>query len=372
MDLLINELTQEANDQIARDHDEALNKEHNRRDLKIHEDERKAEELRIQKEKLKAEQEEQKRKDDLKKLHEDVEQQIVEKGAWMNDILNQPISNIHGNFQAKPTVGVFGGLLGQIAIALTAAIETLGNDNFINEPSAYKFFAILISDVLRSESYELLLGNDLEKYILENGGKLDELNLLDENIQEHIIEESKESSIGDELFNNFTKNLDKYGINTDVMKLLILSLMRTIFLRFTEKALQGKQGNARKKLKLVTVPPDFKYNIKRPQAIVRIRIPLDRTEDENEEANGEMKDENNEEPKDEEGGENAQENKEEEKKIIEKVYPELEYDDKVLTITPVTESLHIFISHQAAARELRNQICEIGRASCRERVSSPV
>jgi hypothetical protein len=351
MDKLINELTMLAEEQIADDHNNALKKERERREKKMHDERCKAEELKLQQEKLRKEKEEQKRKEDLQKLHEDVDQQIIERGEMRNEILSQPITNMHGNFQAKPTVGVLGGLIGQLAISLTAAAQALGNDKFLNEKTAYKFFAILISDVLRSESYELFLASDLEKMILERGGKLDELNLLDEETAENFIEEYKTSSGGDQLLNKFVNSFDKYGIDNEILKLIVNSLMRIIFLRFTDKAIQGKQGNARKKLRFVTLPENFARDPNKPQAIVRIRIPLDRSQDEEVSQNSNDNPPEDNQPQEEDKGE---ENKEE----IPKVYPELEYEDKVLAVTPITESLYVYVTHQAAARELRNQICE--------------
>jgi len=357
MDELINELTMLAEEQIFNDHDNALKKEKERRQKKINDERRKAEELRLQQEKLRKEKEEQKKKEDLQKLNADVDQQIIEKGEMRNEILSQPITNIHGNFQAKPTVGVLGGLIGQLAISLTAAIQTLGNDEFLNEKTAYKFFAILVSDILKSESYELFLAANLEKMVLEKGGKLDELNLLDEETTERFIEEYKATSGGDGLLNKFVNSFDKYGINNEILKLIVNSLMRIIFLKFTDKAIQGKQGNARKKLKFMTLPENFTHDPNKPQAIVRIRIPLNRSQDEEGSQNS-KEDNPPEDNKDIDIPQEEDKEKEENKEEDVKVYPELEYEDKVLAVTPITENLYVYVTHQAAARELRNQICE--------------
>eukprot|EP00826_Nyctotherus_ovalis_P059326 TRINITY_DN8241_c0_g1_i1.p1 TRINITY_DN8241_c0_g1~~TRINITY_DN8241_c0_g1_i1.p1 ORF type:complete len:414 (-),score=137.99 TRINITY_DN8241_c0_g1_i1:17-1258(-) len=371
LDELINELTLLAEEQIANDHDDALRKERKRREKKLQEDKCREEELRQQQEKLRKEQEEQKRKEDLQKLREDIDLQIIERGEWRNEILSQPITNIHGNFQSKPTIGVLGGLIGQLAISLTAAVQTLGSDEFLNEKTAYKFFATLISDVLRSDSFELFLASSLEKLILEKGGKLDELNLLDEDTAEQFIEEYKTNSGGDELLNNFLSSFGKYGIDNEILKLIVNSLMRIIFLRFTDKAIQGKQGNARRKLRFVTLPETFARDPNKPQAIVRIRIPLDRSEDE-------ASEHSNEEGKAKEESVNAGEGEPKEAKpSVEtkgpKVYPELEYEDKVLMVTPVTETLNVYVMHQAAGRELRLSLIHICRcrryAVCRSRWS---
>ncbi len=115
-------------------------------------------------------------------------------------------------------------------------------------------------------------------------------------------------------------------------------------------------------MRIVSVPETFKNNMLKPNAIVRILIPLERPEPEdpqNPEAKGD-KSHRSELSGKEEASKSAEsaEAKEEEKKGP----VEIEYEDKVLAVKPVTEGLYVLALHQAAAREFRNQACEFIRA----------
>eukprot|EP01022_Parablepharisma_sp_SALTPOND_P001017 TRINITY_DN105434_c0_g1_i1.p1 TRINITY_DN105434_c0_g1~~TRINITY_DN105434_c0_g1_i1.p1 ORF type:complete len:452 (-),score=92.93 TRINITY_DN105434_c0_g1_i1:66-1421(-) len=340
MDQVLKDLIGFAHDEILKEHGDALKKERGKRERKKREDSQKAEENRILQEKLRKEREEQRKRDELIKLQEKVEQQIIAKGEWRNEILKQPVTNLHGNLQGKQTVGVLGGLLGQIGISLTAAAQTLGNEGFVNEKTAYVFLATLLSDELKSEVYELFIGPSLANLVAEKGGKIEELHLLDAEGSQKFIEEYKRQAGGDELLKAFYDNLTNYGISPVLMNYVTDALLKLLLKKLTEKELQGKQGNAKKKIKVVTMPETFKQDPMKPQAIVRVRIPLDRSSDD---------------PDSDE--EDKQEKKPEAKK--EKVYPEIEYEDKVLAVKPLTEELYTFVIHQAAGRELRNQVCEV-------------
>ena len=98
----------------------------------------------------------------------------------------------------------------------------------------------------------------------------------------------------------------------------------------------------------MTMPETFKNEQMKPSAIARVLIPLDRT-------------------KDEEDKEDKEDAKAEDDKVAEappvvlgeaKDYPEIEYEDKVLTLKPVTDGLYVYVMHQAAGRELRKHVCE--------------
>jgi hypothetical protein len=99
-----------------------------------------------------------------------------------------------------------------------------------------------------------------------------------------------------------------------------------------------------------------------PQAIVRILIPLDRSKDEeqNEEKKEEEKKEDNKEVEKKEEGEVVIGEKEQQPQEV--VYPEIEYEDKVLMVKPISDNLYVLVLHQAAARELRKSMCEYIKA----------
>jgi len=344
VDLILNDLTGLAVDQIIREHGDSLNNEKNKRAQKKKLDEEKALAEKLMKEKLKKEKEEQKKKDDLKALHDKVEQQIILKGEMRDGILKQAFDNLHGNFQGKPTVAVLGGLLNQIAIGLSAAAEISGKADFINEKTAYVFMATYLSDGLKSELLEIYLNPTLSEYITQKGAKIEDLSTLDAEGIQRFTEEFKKSSYSDPLNKLIEEKLLSNYVNSKYANFVMDSFTKLLLKKLSEKEMAGKQGLAKKKIKIVPHPNTFTRDPLNPQAIVRIRIPMEKIE--NEDENQENKKEENE------------ENKKEEKVPEPAKMQEINYEDKVLAVRPLAEDLYTFVIHQAAGRELRNSICD--------------
>ena len=236
-------LTEGACDGILREHGDALDKERDKRKKKKKEEEEKKEAKRIEKERLKIEREEQKKKDNLKQLQLSVEQMLVEKGEWHNEILKQEMSNLHGNMQGKATVGVLGGILTQMAIALTSAAELSGKADLVTEKSAYILLTTYLSDMFKADHYDVLFGPNMMNIITAKNAKLEELYTLDPESTQSLLQIYKAADFGDELYKLIRSKCQEHGINTAFLDCLSDAIMKLLLKKLTEKDAQGNDDS---------------------------------------------------------------------------------------------------------------------------------
>ncbi len=239
MDLLLSQLCEGACDQIIRRHGDALQKERDKRAKKRHDDHERAEEHKRTKEKMRLEREEQKRRDDLHQLQVKVEQQVVEKGEWLNEILKQDLTNVHGDLQSTSTVCAVGGLLTQIAVALTATASVAGKSEFVNPKSMYVFIATYLADCLKSEHLDVYMGPALVNLAKEKGAKLEELQNLDAETAKAFEELYSKGEGCDDLQRLVRSKADQLGFNVAFFAHLEEALLKLLMRKLSEKDAQG-------------------------------------------------------------------------------------------------------------------------------------
>ena len=115
---------------------------------------------------------------------------------------------------------------------------------------------------------------------------------------------------------------------------------------------------AKQKLKIATLPEPFDKNIMAPQAIVKVLPPKEPVPENEDEQNEEAKKKPEEEKKI--GGLNkSKKDANTSRKSNSKAdNQEPEFEDKVLTVKPVVDDLFIYVMHEVAIKEIRNDLCE--------------
>ena len=382
-DVVLRGWLETACDTVLRAHGSAIQGENKRKERKQKEEEERQEALRVERERLQREQEEHKREEAVRLLLDKVTKQIVEKGEWRNEIAKQVASNVHGYFQSRPTVGLLGGLLGEMGIALSAAVNAMGNKDWLTPKAIYIFFVTYVAQHMKSEQYLLYLPPNLASIATAKGVKLEELQTLDEEGTNKFMEEYKAADGGGPLYSLVQKESAETGVVPEIFTHLRDGVLRLILRKPREKErpgtsashLLGKQVAAKQKLQIVSLPESFKHDPLKPHAIVRIRIPLlhpkpadEEPEDKDEEGKKEGKAEGKPSSKGPDKSE-AKEGDEEAKAAedsaaagaeaaVADVTREIEYEDKVLAVKPVLDDLYVYVLHQAASREVRRELCE--------------
>jgi hypothetical protein len=238
-DAMLRNWLEKACAKVLETHSSAIQGENQRKEQKRKEEQERQEALRLERERLQREQEAQQREENIRLLHEKVTKQIVEKGEVRNEITKQVTTNVHGYFQSKPTVGLLGGLLGEMGIALSAAVKTIGNKDWLTPKAIYIFFVTYVAQHMKSEQYTLYMPPSLASIAAAKGVKLEELQTLDEETTNKFTEEYKAADGGDPLFSLLQKDPEESGIVPDIFTALRDGVLRLILRKPREKERPG-------------------------------------------------------------------------------------------------------------------------------------
>jgi len=353
-------LLKEACDLTVLTHEETLKKERARKDEITKERQRKIEEGAANKERRRKERAEKRRMDELSKLHEKVDLQIIKKGVEKEEILKQDLSNVHGYYQGKEIVGLIGGIITEMAMILTAATKALEGKDFLTEKNAYIFTVMYITQGMSQEAFSLFLGPKLVQLLVSKNIKLEEAHALEGDGIQAFNELYKNYQEEDKIVKLIHDKADELGIIPASLDFVRNSLLKLLLRKPTDPDPQGKNMAAKQKLKIVTLPEGFDKDLMKPQAIVRVQIPKPVVEEENPDDSTSKKPEEvkKKPPKAAKKDSANNSKKSANASRVDNTNQDQEVEDKVLTVKTVAEDLFVHVVHEVAVKELRNSLCD--------------
>lgn len=240
MDEILLNLVGNAFGVVAGEHGTALDKERDKKLKKKKDEEDKKEARKLEKEKNRLEMIEKKRIDDLKALELNVENNLVNKGDVRNEMIKQEIVEITGNYQNTHSVGVPGGLITELAIALTSAFELSPNKDWLNENNIFKFVVLYIADKMGCPQYSVYLGPHFNQLITSKGLKLDTLHLMDAETEKEFVNLYKTGENDDMILKMIKDQSAEFNIDPKIIEILREAILKLLIKKQTEKEAQGK------------------------------------------------------------------------------------------------------------------------------------
>ena len=357
--IVLEELMKGQTENILKSHEEVLEKERKRKAGIIAERERLAEEERKAKERRRKEREEQRRIEELNKLHDQVDQVIIKRGIEKDEIIKQEISNVNGYFQGKEIVGVIGGLLTEMAMIFSAASEAIKGKEFLTEKNAYIFVVMYLGQWLKQEYFSLFLGPKLMQFLANKGTKADELHSADPAVINEFSDLYKAYEDEDAILKLIHHNAEAIGISKLAFDYLRASLFKLLLRKPTDPDPQGRNNAAKQRLKVVSIPEHFDKDPVNPQAIAKILIPKPHVESPEPQDNADPEEKSIDEAAKKQSLNKSKGAAGTSRKATTKIEGgEPEEDDKILTVKPLAEDLFVYVIHEAATKDVRNDLCE--------------
>lgn len=239
MDEILQNMVETAFNRVVFEHGDSLDKERKRKTKKKQEEEAKKEARRIEREKRKLEKEEKKRIEDLQILQKKIEKELVNKGENKAEMLKQECTEINGNFQSSPAIGVPGGMLTGLAIALASAYELSANKDWFNETNIYKFFTMYIAEMMGCPQFSIYIGPELAQLLTSKGIKFDNLSAMDEETEKSFVGMYVAGEHDDNIMKIIRDKSAENNLDPKFTAILREAILKLTTKKMNEKEMQG-------------------------------------------------------------------------------------------------------------------------------------
>jgi hypothetical protein len=319
----------------------AIEAEHKRREDVKAEELRKAQETADRKERRREQRAIRKAEQELQALRDRVEAEIIARGNYRDGVTVHLLSDMDGR-QSSNVAGTPGGQFLEFIGVLRALEELWGTT--LSSDQVYEILAKYLIGFMKAPAFTFanIDHDDFETFLasLEEAHEVkvskDSLNTLEPEISAKVFEFLRDPSHG-ALRTSLTivwRDPEAYFLRPGLIESVLEAWWRVATIKKPEEPIEGGEAPPRNPLegksRLVTVSlPDEGSEV----AVCRLRIPFKHEE---------VKE--NESVEDEEG--------------LPSVREEVLLENRTLLVTPQTESLSVFVLHQAAQRLVRREICE--------------
>lgn len=382
------ELVEEAISHPARAHHETVDQE-NRRLLQVEKDkEQKQREKEERHRKREEAREAARRAEELKQL----KSEIIETGESRDRILAQDITDVDGNYQNIPVMGVVGGPLTQLIVVLSTALQEYKEktEKFMDREAVAAYLVYYIANFMKTDKFYMKISEEVEQMAKEKDIKLSAIHKANEEKKQDLTKHLTDTEQGmlNQQIRDLIKDCEKIGLNKEVIELVHNGLVDIITTKppTAKDSPMAKQESAIEKIKLTPPPEDYDPENTNVKAIARIRIPMEEVKEEEEQksidksmdrdkknrskrknkdldkSNLTDKSKDLDKSKDQDKSKDSKENKDDSKEKEEAKdpnkppeYREAEIEDRVMLLNPTQDNYNIYVSHQAGARLLRRE-----------------
>ena len=304
-----------------------------------------------EKEQRRLERERKKREEELRKLKEDIHEKFIKIIEPVDGIPFQEVCTPNADYQSKNIIGIVGGPFIHMAIVLTILKQKEGDEyeEFFNKKNIAQFLITYAISQMKPDQFSILLDRHLELFMEETEQPIMDITKLSGNKAKVFrdIVKDRDNGMLNRYFRYVNSVCEEVGINRGVFEMVHDVLADVI----TRKP-KGKEGAVTKqdqfleRIKIVTIPEEFRDTEPKLNAVVRIRIPIVEQKDDADESD-EAEDEAE---QDDDGKGEPKKNKKEPK------FVEAQLEDKVQLVNPRGADYSVLVVHQAGGRIFRKEV----------------
>eukprot|EP00831_Metopus_contortus_P056882 TRINITY_DN4913_c0_g1_i6.p1 TRINITY_DN4913_c0_g1~~TRINITY_DN4913_c0_g1_i6.p1 ORF type:complete len:578 (-),score=174.41 TRINITY_DN4913_c0_g1_i6:22-1755(-) len=334
-------------------HEEHLKKEKERREKISNDIHEKEEAEAAAKEQRRQQRAEKRRMDELSQLHDKIDALIIKKGELKDDVLREEITNVHGFFQSKNSVGIIGGLLYEMAIMITTLNELLENKEFLSEKNVYIFTIMYIGEWMKQEFFPVFLSPNIMNFLASKNVKPEEIHNIEEDAEAEFKQLFMSDDEEDKLFNVIKEKSHFLGIKPETYQYIKIAIMKLLLRKPTMPDPKGRNMNAKNRIKVLSYPEGFDKDPLNPQAIIKVNVPAEILEELSQEIEEKKKEE-----KKKKGGEKGGKKSLDTSKKVDKTVTEEGVVDKVYTVKPLSEDLFVYAINEDINKIVRNDFAD--------------
>jgi hypothetical protein len=234
VDDLLGLIVDEAYDEMTVEHKKTLETERERQRRITEERRLKEEEEARRKEALRKEREERRRAAELQRLHDKIDQLVIKKGEMKDVVLKQELTAAHGCYLGKDIVGVLTGVLGEMAIVLSATAQSVADKPFVTDKSIYVFTIMYLTQCMKNESFYVFFGPAIVQLLASKNVKLEDTHTLDPDALAQFTQLYDSAQHDDPLLPLLKDSCKDTGIMPEALDWLRLSLRKLILRKPTD------------------------------------------------------------------------------------------------------------------------------------------